>query len=163
MDTFFSSTTSAKWLISLSEFHPLGPIIFGKSWKATLLNHFIPILVSGALNWKLAGSTSGGLWCACSMGAGAHRASTVCMLQGNFFTSGSSCFGFTSHWTTFVGMNRDPTPMLYPVLIIHPWLILQLCQTNYRHLQYTAKYREIYLAVICLINVVWIHLANAWM
>ena len=30
-------------------------------------------------------------------------------------------FGFIHHWVTFIGMNRAPPKMLYPVLFIHSW------------------------------------------
>lgn len=43
-----------KWFVSVSEFDPFGPIKFGKSRRATWLKYFIPIQVSGGLNWKLA-------------------------------------------------------------------------------------------------------------
>ena len=54
---FLSITTGVKWFVSLSEFDPFGPITFGKSRKATRLNHFILIKVSGRLIRMIADST----------------------------------------------------------------------------------------------------------
>lgn len=53
--------------VSLSQFDPFDPVKFGKPRRATQFNYFISVDTNWALNWKLAISVGGGLWCARSM------------------------------------------------------------------------------------------------
>lgn len=99
-----------KWFVSVSEFDPFGPIKFGKSRRATWLKYFIPIQVSGGLNWKLA------TWLVksqVSMLYEPHNGKAMWKILEILYLE-KELFGFMHLWATIMGMNGAPPPTLYP-------------------------------------------------